>query len=446
MESFVGSVWRWKLSGIFFWSASFYAVFLLLGRLTRHLFHREFQFASYLSPLVFALPTVPLFFFSRSLTLVPARRFVLPLSEVKNQAAFFVSNFFWLFMHMSMYVSAAVSFKASLFLTSFLVMFLDFTAILNYSTNDVSNRGALLARFVLKYTPLSPFVATFAMVYFAWDTYTAIVVTATLALDIVFTIVAAIVCGEKTTFAKAEDASFLAEGLSRKYQIEQYWAYRDFLDVTKDQFPERRLFIYADAGKSFSKIVDTITDKINIMAEANFSIVPDEAKSKASNGLQRKIQAFINKYFFDKGKRRPRMVKEWKAVENSIIAMDGIQALVKMLFLANKEDKNGIVQVHAEKIFDAIVTLQRSCIYSQNQIKLTPPFPRIWIATDYADLLSLVIGVTDWAINNLLLFFGNKLDIIQLSNENVQYIRRIMSITSQMSSEQRQDYFNVFCI
>ncbi|OHT09651.1 hypothetical protein TRFO_21368 [Tritrichomonas foetus] len=446
MQNFINSVWKWKYSAIFSWVLTIYLVYILSAEFLRHYLVQPYPLGSYLSPVILISVCIPLYFYSKSLCVVPIRKNVIPLMDMKYPALFFLTQFIWCFFHLFMYLSPKLSLQISACFLIVFYLFLDFTIVLLY---DKKNRIENIKTHCLYCIPISPIFASFAICYFTFDLYVSIIVSSTLFLSLFFISICSLICGEKTSFAKSDDASRLADGLERRSLVEQYWAYSDFLDIASDKVSSRRNFIYEDAGKTFSRIVKSIITKISDMSEAHDSLSTNQKSNSSSNSshypslkvfIQRQWTNFLG-YMKGRHIRQMTMKKERKASENSIIVMNGIQSLVKMMFLAKKEDKYGIVQVHAEEIVNAIISLHRSVDRSHTYIWKTPSFGKQWIADDYQDLALQVLRVTNWAITNLILKYGKKLDLEMLSNENSKYVIEYIKNTLQMSEEEYTSYF-----
>lgn len=455
-DEFIARVWQWKYFGIFTWVSISYMIYILCTTLLCIYFQTEFSKLSYLFPLVFLTASAPLYFYSLSLTVVPIRHNVWTLKDFCYPFLYFISQFTWIFFHLLIYLSdireILTILKYSGFIILILFLYLDFTIILVNLVSDKSNK-----RFTNRYSafkelclfnfPILPLIISFSYFYFKekedrHDLYVGLIVTSTIYISFFFTSICSLIAGEKVSFSRVDNGSRLEFGLKySKSQVVKYWAYCDFLDISNDDEEvntSRRKFIFANIG-SMGSIITTITKMISDMAESHNNISTDvrdwkkfttDSKTKLYSPL-----TTIKAFFKIRWANTMDMKKEWNAAKNSIIAMVGIEGLVRMIFHAEKEDQNGEIQQKAEIILNSIIDLYRSCMKSQALIWKTPQFGRPWIVTDYQKLTVEVLNVTYKSISNLIAEFGDRFDMTIIKNENKKQVDSFMKYESNIHNE-----------
>lgn len=449
-EKFIAKVWQWKYIGIFVWVSISYIVYVLYAKFLCYYFNQQYSSISYLFPFVFLTASAPLYFYSLSLTIVPVRKNVLSLREIKNPSLFFLTQFLWTFLHLSMYIS---NFRLNMIISGLIIisllLHLDFTVIMVNIVSDSNNerfinRFSAFKEYCIYSVPLLPLIISFSYFYFTDDLYIGLIVTSTIYISFLFPSICSLIAGEKVSFARIDDGSRLIFGLSnKKSKVVQYWAYNDFLDVSFDIDPSRRSFIFTKSS-NIGSIIMEITEMLSKLAESHDSICTDQnnpnkvISAKRNMKFSEKILApfhAIKSYFGSRWSRSMNMQKERNAASNSIIAIIGIESLVQMILLSEEEDKNGEIQQYTELILNSIINLYRSCDRTKSLIWYTPTFGKDWIVTDYQKLTVKLLKASHNAIVNLIVRFGNRLDMTMIKKENLKIVNSIKKNISDLPDE-----------
>lgn len=463
-EKFIACIWKWKYCGIFSWVSISYIIYTIFCRFLLYLKLNNFLHNSTISntttkqiyiftfnifyPLVILTASVPLYFYILSLTIVPIRHNVYTLKEYLYPFLYFVTQFVWITLHLSLYIqNLEFNMIASGLIILSLFLHLNFTIILSWpfvncvSKNDkkyFKNRSSAFRKNCLYNFPPLPLIISFFFFYYLDELYVGLIVTSTIYISFLFTSICSLIIGEKVSF-KVNDGSRLKFGLSNtKSQVVKYWAYCDLLDTFQNDKPAQRKFIFSNGG-DISSIIICITRTISDMANSHESISTDvlEMKKPVSSlkesfivKAKKPFRIVIN-YFKGRWSNTMNMKKERNASQDSIIVILGIEILVRMIFLAQKEDKNGEIQQHAELILNTIVDLYKSCMRTQALVWKTPPFGEPWIVKDYQQLTVEVLNASYTAIVNLIRSFGNQLDMTLIKKSNKEIVDAFMKYESR---------------
>lgn len=457
-EAFISNVWKWKYAGVIVWVSVSYAIYLLYAEFLRYYFHQKYTNMSLLFPIVFITASFPLYFYNLSLTVIPIRKNVLTWREYKKPLLFYLTQYFWIFFHLSMYISnIQFNLALSLFIIISLLLYLDFTIILvNFvSSNNrkpFESRFSIFKEYCIFSVPIFPLIISFSYFYFKNQLYTGLIVTSTIYISFLFPSICSLVAGEKTSFSRTDNASRLQSGLKyTKSEIVKYWAYSDLLEILTNDYQKSnddestlntsnstnsspRSFIFTNKS-NIGEIIIIITDMINNMAEKHNNIGSPKADKlkvqsvdQKANLLMKIKRTYLNiKYYFTgRDGRTTNMMSERNAVTNSIIAIMGIESLVQLVLIAEKEDPNGEIQQYAETILNSITNLYRACDKSQQLDWNTPPFGKPWIVSDYQKLTIEVLHTTYRAIVNLVVRLGYRFDMTKINKDNAEKIQGFM--------------------
>lgn len=432
MTKFQTSVWNWKWLAIFIWSYAAYILLNLFNLILAKILKLHIRW--YLYPLSTLSLFGPLYIYVQCLTVVPVRHNVLVFNKWLNRFGFTMAEFAWVFINTFIFAPFKTSFIVSLVTTTLILLHFDFTVYVTFKRfrrietfkdaflvhlNYKYNYLIILASCLLSFNPL---LALFSVPLFC-------LLSAMLTL-------ASIIAGERTSFALPDSSSRLNEGLSSYNEIYKYWAYSDLLEATSKTQKLRREYLFGDGGKGFADIAGNIVRCLENYAESHENLAEDASlnaplhrlndptiqrdKSYTITKKSVPLKTALKTWWKTRGSRMIHMKSEAKATNDSIIVMKGIRASVSLIYLASSEDKFGIIQVQAENLLNAIISVLIAVQKTVHIKWYTPPYSVKWICDDPCELTDQVLDVAYWAVDNLLREFGEKFDLSLLSKDNAE--------------------------
>lgn len=391
----------------------------------------------YLMPFLFLTASVALYYYSKSLTVIPIRRNVLSLSDLKNPSLFFSSYFIWFSLQLWTYFdSFQLSLKISFFMILILFFHLDFTV--KYLDPLNRSQSSRLSFFLdsCRSNFLFLLVGLCLLSWLKWFDnhifFAAVFVFITFCLSLIFPHLCSLIVGEKTSFAGITDATRLYEGISMDNNpIVQYWAYSDFFDICLDKEPTRRNFLFSDKTDNLKEIIKKILQKINQTAENHKNLIdPDipgvpiflNRQPIFVKSFKQTVKNLYRTFVVAKRGNTVRMKTEKNACKDSIIVIYGMMSLERLLSIASTEDHLAIVQQFAEQILDGITNIYWATEGSSNIIWKTPPFWSSWIVKDYTQLTKKIFAFSNYVLENMTQKHGYQFDLSLMSSNTTKTI------------------------